>query len=99
VTDVAGSDEFHRFTLADHLDYTKAELQAVAAEHGVHVKVSMTHPEMVAALKAAGVELPAKPPQRVSHKPLARRGPRPRRGFRPNPPEGEPNHHREENQS
>jgi len=51
----------HRFTLADHLDWTVAELRQLAREHGVPGRSRMDHPELVAALTAAGVELPPKP--------------------------------------
>jgi hypothetical protein len=62
----------HRFTLADHRDYTVKELRQLAREHGVAVRSRADHPELVAALVAAGVELPPKPPERISGKPLNR---------------------------
>jgi hypothetical protein len=57
------------------LGYTVAELRQLAREHGVLIPRGTLHHEVVAKLTAAGVDLPVKPPERISHKPLKRRWP------------------------
>ena len=46
--------------------YTMGELRQLAREHQVRVPGRALHHELVAALKAAGVELPVKPPERAN---------------------------------
>ncbi len=53
-----------RITLADRWDYTVAELRALCRAHGIPGRSRMTHDQLVAALRDAGVDLPAKAPQR-----------------------------------
>jgi hypothetical protein len=45
----------------DAFSYTSAELRQIAREHGVLVPRDALHHEVVRALTAAGVGLPAKP--------------------------------------
>ena len=55
-----GPGRIERITLADRWDYTVAELRQAARDHGVAVTSRMTHAELVAVLREAGIELPAK---------------------------------------
>jgi hypothetical protein len=60
--------EVRKFTKEEQASfgYTVAELRQLAREHQVRVPSRALHHELVAALKAAGVELPAKPLERAS---------------------------------
>jgi hypothetical protein len=49
--------------------YSMAELRQLAREHGVLVPRDALHHQAVRALTAAGVDLPAKPFERISRKP------------------------------
>jgi hypothetical protein len=51
--------------LAPGSDYTVRELRQLAAEHGVKIRSRATKDEIIAALTAAGVELPTKPLERM----------------------------------
>jgi Rho termination factor, N-terminal domain len=57
-----------RITLADRRDYTVAELRQIAREHQVRRTSRMTHDELVKVLTARGIDLPAKPLQRMPYK-------------------------------
>jgi len=54
-----------RFTLADHWDYTNAELRDIAREHGIPVTSRLTDDELVRLLSSAGIEVPSEPPRRA----------------------------------
>jgi hypothetical protein len=55
--------EIRKFTQEERASfgYTVAELRQLAREHQVQVPSRALHHELVAALKAAGVDLPSKP--------------------------------------
>jgi hypothetical protein len=63
--------EIRKFTLKERISfgYTVAELRQIAREHGVHVTSRARHDELVAALDAAGIDLPMKPLERMRWKP------------------------------
>ena len=81
--------EIRRFTEEEKASfgYTVAELRQLAREHGIRLPSRALHHELVAALKAAGVDLPVKPleranqikpgtpVERISRQPLNRRRP------------------------
>lgn len=52
-----------RFSQDERWDYRNAELRALCREHGIPAPSRLTHAELVARLRTAGVDLPPKQPQ------------------------------------
>lgn len=65
--------EIRKFTKEERASFgfTVAELRQLAREHQVRMPSRVLHHELVAALKAAGVDLPAKPMERIKYPPDA----------------------------
>lgn len=54
-----------RFTSADRWDYTVAKFRQIPADHDLPATSRTTHDELVALITAAGIDLPAKPLERM----------------------------------